>query len=1139
MLVVHRSERADLLARMLADLLASPLTDPMAAEVVSVPTRGVERWLTQQLSGALGSRHDRHDGVCANVEFPFPGSLVRQVLAEVGGEDSTESPWAPERLTWPLLEVVEAHLSEPWLAPLAAHLGAETGAGNQHRLSEIRHLADLFDRYGVHRPDLILAWAAGGHGGIPASAAWQADLWRHVRTRLGEASPAELVRQRCERLHRGDVALSLPERVALFGLTRLPASHLEVLAALATVRDVHLFLLHPSPHLWERLEGVTMPKAELPRREDRSGDLVRNPILASWGRDAREMQLVLACASPADEHHPVEGAPTTLLERLQHDIRHDIAPPGPQLPGREDTRMILDVADASVQLHACHGRTRQVEVIRDAVLHLLAEQPDLEPRDVILLCPDVEAFAPLVDAAFACAPDGDSADGAASASLPRVPVRIADRSLRQTNPLLELIATLLELAAARVTASQVLDLAGRAPVRRRFGLGDDDLRRLERWVADSGVRWGLDAAHRRPFRLEAVAANTWAAGLDRIALGAAMAEETARRFGEVLPLDDVPPGELSLLGRLAELVERLGDAVGALSEPKPIATWCAALGEAADALGATTDAEAWQRAQLRRVLAEVLEESRSPDGPSGVLLARAEVAQLLGERLKGRPTRANFRTGEVTLCTLVPMRAVPHRVVCLLGIDDGVFPRPGARDGDDLLLGEPRVGERDPSSEERQLLLDALLAATEHLVVAYSGRDERTNQERPPAVPIGELLETIDRTAVAADGSAAAATVLVRHPLQPFDPRNFTVGALRPGSPFGFDPTAFDGARALEGEREERPAFLSAPLPALDCSTLELAELEAFLRHPVGAFLRRRLGFTPGEVEDPPEDGLPVELDGLATYAIGDRLLATCLAGVDAGEASAAERARGTLPPGALADAVLEPIRSTVEAIAGARGVTGPGAMAPVDVTLASGTRLVGAVADLHGDVLRRASYGRLSGNERMRSWARLLAVSATDPGRPFAARTVGRVRKADPNGLTEISIAEIAPLGADPAGRRALAERHLEVLVDLYRRGVCEPLLLYPKTSLAWAEAAQRGADPVRAARSAWTSGWNLPGEDADRRHREVHGGMVALETLLAERPRPAEEGDGWATDEPSRLGRYARRLWGGLLAHERVRDQ
>ncbi len=92
---------------------------------------------------------------------------------------------------------------------------------------------------------------------------------------------------------------------------------------------------------------------------------------------------------------------------------------------------------------------------------------------------------------------------------------------------------------------------------------------------------------------------------------------------------------------------------------------------------------------------------------------------------------------------MTPMRSVPHRVVCLLGLDDGVFPRAGAIDGDDVLARRPFTGERDLRSEDRQLMLDAIMAARRHLVVTYTGANETTGQPRPPAVPLRELLDAL------------------------------------------------------------------------------------------------------------------------------------------------------------------------------------------------------------------------------------------------------------------------------------------------------------------------------------------------------------------------------------------------------------
>ena len=345
MLHIHRAERADGLIEALRDLLVEPLDDPFAPEVIAVPTRGMERWLTQRLSTHLGATPGRRDGVCANAEFPFPRKLVEDALAVASGIAPEHDRWRPERAVWPLLEVVEECLGEPWLATLAKHLEQRA-----RRFGAVRHIAGLFDRYALHRPEMLRAWVAGEdtHGdGRPLrdDARWQAELFRRLRQRLAEPGPAERLEPRCARLAEAPEMVDLPPRLSLFGLTRLPPARLTVLRALAKNRDVHLFLLHPSPALWERMTNA--PRAHR-RAEDTTARLAENRLLASWGRDAREMQLVLA-GDATEHHHPIDAHADTLLARVQADIRGNRA----TAHGHEP--------DESIRVHACHGRARQVE----------------------------------------------------------------------------------------------------------------------------------------------------------------------------------------------------------------------------------------------------------------------------------------------------------------------------------------------------------------------------------------------------------------------------------------------------------------------------------------------------------------------------------------------------------------------------------------------------------------------------------------------------------------------------------------------------------------------------------------------------------------------------------------------------------
>ncbi len=685
---------------------------------------------------------------------------------------------------------------------------------------------------------------------------------------------------------------------------------------------------------------------------------VSNPLLASWGRDSREMQLVLMASGGewTDTHAGIGDSKGTLLGRLQADIRSDSRPPGVPLPGAEDSRPLLAEGDASVQVHSCHGRARQVEVLRHAILHLFCEYEDLEPRDVLVMCPDIETYAPLIHAAFDVEPEPD----AAADQRADLRVRLADRAIRQVNPILGAVSKLVELVGGRMTATDVLDLAACEPVRRKFGFDEDDRSRIEGWVVGSGIRWGLDSEYRERFQLGGLASNTWRSGLDRILLGVPMAEERQRMFRGVLPLDDMSSADIELAGRLAEFVDRLDEAAEALRRPQPIEGWTKAIASSVDALMSVSVGYEWQQAQLTRILADLLDEATTGESVCGVNLSLGDVRSLLEDRLKGRPTRANFRTGHLTVCTLVPMRSVPHRVVCLLGLDDGEFPRNVERDGDDLILAEPNVGDHDARSEDRQLLLDALLAAEDHLVVTYTGRDERSNLVRPPAVPVGELLDVIDSTVRTEDSSEARNRVVVQHPLQPFDKRNFLRDELTDGVVWSFDGANLDGAVAAQ----RRPTsgtpgftFLRSRLEPVDCSQVDLRDLDQFLRAPVRSFLRRRMDLNLSDRAEEIDDSLPVELDQLGRWGVADRMLAAMLGGAGIGACLGAERARGELPPGALANSVVEDIVANLEALVSLGTDNRPAEPVSVNIALPSGTTILGTVPSVKEQTVHRVVY--------------------------------------------------------------------------------------------------------------------------------------------------------------------------------------
>lgn len=1115
---IHRAERADVLAQALAGVLSSPQEDPFAAEVVAVPAKGVERWLTQTLSAVLGADGSA-DGVCANIAFPSPAALVAEVLAAASGVAPEDDPWAHERAVWTLLRVIDTSLPEPWCAVLARHLGEPAGAGREHRLGRryatAAEVAALFDSYGAQRPALITEWAAGldtdgAGGGVPDDLLWQPMLWRRLRAEIGAPSPAERLEAACARLRAQPDLVPLPPRVSLFGVTRLPSDQLAVLSALAAGRDIHLWLAHPSPVLWSRL--ARMPAART-RAEDRSAAAVSHPLLAGLARDVRELQQRLAglAATGSDSHRslgsagsdsvvPEGDSSTTLLRALQAGIRDDLWPPVPGAVG----------ADGTVQVHACHGPARQVEVLRECLLGLFAADETLEPRDVLVMCPEVETYAPLVRAAFGQRTPG-SPEAQADSVHPahRLRVRLADRGRGVTNPLLAVIGVLLELADGRVTVTQVLDLAAAETVRRRCGFDDEDIERLREWAAESGARWGIGQRQRQAFGLADFAQNTLNSAVDRILLGVTAGETSEDWLDLALPLDDVDSNDVDLAGRFAEFIDRLAVCLRDLRGPRPAQEWAAVLGRALDLLTDVPDAQAWVRTEARQELAAATEHAGE------VSLRLADVGVLLRSRLAARPTRANFRTGELTVCTMVPMRSVPHRVVVLLGLDDEVFPRASGADGDDLLARQPLLGERDPRSEDRQLLLDAVLAARDALLVLHTGADPVSGAHRPPAIPVAELLDAL-RAHV---GAAAMDAVITRHPLQDFDRRNF-----RAERPFSFDTAALAGAHASGRPAQPSPAFLPAPLPPAETADVALADLISFAEHPVRAFLWQRLGLRVPEHEEDIADRLPIELDGLAKWELGERLLAARLTGADPAGLRAAEWRRGTLPPFGFGAAVLDEVEHTVDRLVRAAQADYAGTPRAVDIAvdLGNGRRLTGTVPEVRGETLVRTTFSRLAPKHRVAAWVSLLALAVTED-RSWRAVSTGRGQFGRPAWRSELTAPD-APVAGEI----------LRELVALRDAGLTEPLPVAPTATAAYAERRFRGAgadDAIAAAEREFNGGPNGPGpfgDHTDRHLRYVWGPAPRLEDLMAA-PAPAGE-----RGETTRFGALARRIWAPLLAAE-----
>ena len=1078
LLILHGNQLEQLRAAVFQWLRQHPLA-PLETDIFLVQSNGVAEWLKIALAEEMK--------VCAATRIALPARLLWESYRGMLGRERVPrvSPFDKSPLTWRLMRLLPSLLDDPVFAPLRYFL-ADGDAERRLQLAE--RLADLFDQYQVYRADWLADWAAGrdqlrtARGDAMAlkdDQRWQAQLWRAV---AADVEPFERDTGRADihdaflaAIAGGDApAGKLPRRVVLFGVSALPYQTLQALAALARHTQVVLAVPNPCQFYWgDIIEGRDLLRAANKRQRQRNGhDLAQipmeelhahsHPLLASWGRQGRDFIRML---DEFDEHAQAEGRDDslridlfgeetgeTLLQQVQVAIRE-------LRPLAEHEQTPPDAGDRSIEFHVAHSVQREVEVLHDQLLAMFAHSGEtgLRPRDVVVMVPDIDTFTAAIHAVFGQYRRNDERF---------IPFEIGDVKDRSVNPLLVALEWLLHLPQQRCRQSEVRDLLDVPALATRFGLQPDDLATLGAWIEGAGVRWGLDQEHRAGLGLGAAGEqNAWIFGVRRMLLG--YASGSGASFGGIEPYAEVGGLDAALAGSLAQLVEALLHWRTVLAGARTPAEW----GEQARALlaaffDADDEGDRLTLAQLEGALQGWLETCGHAGFVEQVPLSVLRVAWL--GALDEPTLNHQFVSGGVTFCTLMPMRAVPFRVVCLLGMNDGDFPRRAPKADFDLLAlpGMARPGDRSRRDDDRYLMLEALLAARDKLYVSWVGRNVRDNSEQPPSVLVSQLR---DYLAAGWSLDRHLASLTTEHALQPFSRRYFEAGGLLTYAREWR--VAHADADAAAAAQAGAPAL--GPYELDPGTRLKLDELASFLRQPVKYFFRRRLSVHFADAAMLGEDEEPFGLNALERYLLEDTMLDDGGAVEDIDdvraslEARAARLAReGVLPIGLIGQQVqaqlveaLVPVRSAWLSLrasfpqaAEKRAINLPFGELQIDDwldRLCSNGRDTAWLMQISSKVTDKGGQAR--GDKLMLMWLRQLAAAAL--GFPVTGYLVARD-----------AIVSMAPL--DPAtSRDALA-----TLLALWREGMNHPLPTACKTGLALV---QQG-DP----RAVYDGGFDISGE-------------------------------------------------------------
>jgi exodeoxyribonuclease V gamma subunit len=1053
---IYRSNRTEALVTQLSDIVAQPIGGPFDSETIIVQGRGMAVWLSQQLAIA--------HGVWAGAEYPFPRRYIERCLRAVLTDQALDVGLVDEeRLRWAVLQQLPLLCARPDFSRLRSYIeGKERGI----RLFQLAdRIARRFDEYLTYRPEMMRDWDAG-KSDLPDAHAWQPILWRAVAARLSETGGcnhmASLERDFMVALARGVVPRGLPKRISLMGLSTLPPLYLRIITALATQVQTHIFLFSPGQGDWwnqSRPDAIT-------RALETDADLnalhldAGHPLLQSMGGLGAEFQRsldeTLEAMGARYQEHDLYQAPVTgsVLTNLQGTIYASTEGEARRRRPR------IQSTDRSVSIHSCHSPMREVEVLHDQLLNLLTgKDPLCKPHEIVVLLPDVETYAPFVEAVF----ERDPTD-------PRfVPYRIADRPIQVDSPVIESLSRILDIVDSRLSAPQVLDLLTLEPIARRFALDATSLDKISEWVTRSNIRWGKDGQHRASHGQPGIEINTWAFGLDRLLLGYALPTNEMATFADVLPFDDLEGNDAVLLGRLAEFLSTLFAQLDRLAGPRSLEDWRDALTETLDALLLRDQRTEWQHQRLCETLSEIVESAKTAEFDEPVDLR--VIRLLLEGRVDAAFPERGFLSGGVTFCAMVPMRSIPFRVVCLLGMNDGAFPRSGKTVDFDLIKRGPepaRPGDRDRRKDDRYLFLETISAARDQLLITYTGQSIRDNNLRPPSVVVSELIDTIADTHLPPKQDQAqnhddldrrraiANHLVIRHPLQSFSRRYFD---NTDQNLFSFAEDNARGAQALSPARVPAPPFIEAelPTPAADGASavehrIALQDLARFLRDPAQHLCNRRLNisFREESIDVPARE--PIELDGLDSWRLGDLRLKHAQAGISDAQSLELFRANGLLPIGTMGRIVFDEVVAVADKISEKVREFRIGAQQPplaVDQVLEPGLRLEGIISDLWPSGIVTFQYSRISKKQLLELWVRHLALccelsgrappTTTLIGRPGkkTAKFRGREAKKDADGVAVISFHPVAD-----------ARKHLSALARLFELGQRAPLAFAPESS-------------------------------------------------------------------------------------------
>ena len=1051
-LKIYTGNHMEILAQQLARIVREPLPSPLVPEIIVVQSRGMERWVSMEIAA--------HNGICANCSFLFPNRFLHEIVKKIIPDLPEDSPFDPVIMTFKIMNVLQSSIDLPGYESLKRYMVNDKNGMKRFQISQ--KIANLFDQYLVFRPEMIFKWEKGREDH------WQAQLWREISSGTKNFHRARMRKTLLQKIQKQPHEIeNLPHRISIFGISYLPPFHLEAFIEISRRSQVNLFLMNPCREYWAEIVSPGQIK-EIRKKYITSTRITEelylaqgNRLLASMGTLGRNFFSMISgmdCRmfeqfKDPDEHH--------MLSKIQWDIHNlkdrkcysqDSVPdlePGDMSSPSPHTDTLQQAVDTSIQIHSCHSPMREIEVLHDNLLAMFEEDPDLLPKDIVVMAPDIESYAPFIQAVFDA--QTDKALG--------IPFTIADRGLRKESRIIQGFMSILDLKGSRLGTTRVMAVLESAGIKEKFGLSESDIEIIERWIKETNIRWGIDADFRRKLGLPGFSENTWKAGMERLLLGYAMPGLDHNLFSEILPYDPIEGGDVKILGKFLNFLDRVFNCTGSLDPPRTLSDWHLRLIKILEDFFAPDEDSEPEIQVLRRTL-DTLSRTAEVSGFNGPV--EIEVVKSFLENLL---ESVNFGTGfissGVTFCAMLPMRSIPFKVVCLVGMDMDAFPRESKTVSFDLMAKNPRIGDRSRRNDDKYLFLEAIISARNKFYISYVGQSIRDNTRIAPSVLVSELMDYIEQ------GFGLSEDQMVTlHRLQAFSPEYFKTG----GKLFSYSRENF-AAACSRYEHKDIPGFISSKLPdpAQEWNHLDIKDFSAFFSNPAKFLLEKRLGVYLPETADVLDERENFSLGHLEKYMIDQEMVLHRLSGSDLKDFFPVKKASGQLPHGNVGEVVYNEmsldaegfVRKIEDHLAGNRLED-----QTVDINVAE-FNLCGRLTDIYEPGLIQILYVKAKPKYLLKTWVNHVILCALIEGKSPVKSFL----------LCKDAAWEFAPVSN--------STDILNDLLKLFWKGMSEPLHFFPECSFEYARRLllkhQTKPAALNAAKNKWTGNDFVRGESED----------------------------------------------------------